>query len=455
MFNSPLPQVSSSSAQSRYRLIWRLYALLLLSIPFSVTHSFGSFSLELPSEPLMILLCVLLLPTLKARGKDGLKMMRNPLLLVSALWLVWMAVGIPFSSDPIVSTKYTVVAATHWFLFAYVPVLLPLPPLKATSKWLNYYAISILVILLLAWSVHAQYDFRIDASVLVARPFFFDHALLSTSLLLLLGIYVFSSIQFLFAIFRTTPNRQAHWKNSYPLFLSLLFSLGVYLAFSRAAWLSTIIAIIVLGVVGCFKHFFRYMLGLSILTFVLLLLLSPMLWQEVQNNRIESKKGTWWEQIVSSANISTDVSNLERLNRYSCAYRMFLDRPLLGFGVGTFETAYLSYQRPEEMTRISVTTPGPHPPGRGGGAHSEYFQALSEMGLLGILLFMALALLSCWTAIRVYWTASLWEHRYLALALLFGLLTYFVHGFFNNFFHHSKIAILVWSSMAILINLKQ
>ena len=60
----------------------------------------------------------------------------------------------------------------------------------------------------------------------------------------------------------------------------------------------------------------------------------------------------------SVGNITTDVSNLERLNRYSCAWRMFQDRPITGFGAGTFPIAFLPYQRQEEMTRISVTTFG-------------------------------------------------------------------------------------------------
>ena len=445
-----------SAAESNFTFLWRIYALLLLSIPFSVACSFGGFSIEFPSEPLMVLLLILLVPILVKNRLHWRRIKQSPLLFLSFLWLIWMALGIPWSFDPLVTAKYTLVAGTHWLLFAYVPVLLGMNPLESVKKWFNYYTLSILIILLYAWYFHAQYNFRIDASVLVARPFYFDHALLSTSLLLLLGIYFFAIIKALFIDQPLNLTNGGEVGKTWYYGLVLMFLLiGIYLSYSRAGWLSAIFAFAAVGVIVLYKHYFRLMLGLTILFFCFLLWTGPSLFNQIQQNQVESKMGTWWEQIISSANVTTDVSNLERLNRYSCAIRMFLDRPIRGFGTGTFERTYLSYQRPEEMTRISVTTTGPHPPGMGGGAHSEYFQALSEMGLLGLLLFLGLVLATIWTGISIYWKAKLLEHRLLALALLFGLLTYFVHALFNNFFHHSKIAILVWSSIAILVNLKQ
>ena len=76
------------------------------------------------------------------------------------------------------------------------------------------------------------------------------------------------------------------------------------------------------------------------------------------------------------------------------------------------------------------------------------------MGLLGGLLFLSLILTSLRSAIRVYWNGNP-SQQILVLGLLFGLLTFFIHGLFNNFFHQGKIAILIWSSMAILTNLER
>ena len=427
--------------------IRRIYYWLLVVIPFSMSYPWWNHAIELPSEPLMGLLFLLLLPLLWRTRSEQRKLWRSPLIVCSFAWLLWMGLGILWSSDPLVSAKYTLVTFCHWVLFMYGLAALGLPSSKPLRHWYNFYTLPLILILLYAWSVHARYGFSTDTSVLVARPFYFDHALLSVCLLLLAGIYAYGA-------FRNRSGGDAFLFRYYNLVILLLLLLGVYLSFSRAAWVSAVLASGIIGAIVLFKRSFRLMLGLSIGGMLVLLFLLPALFRGIADNRVESKKGNWWQQIVSVANVTTDVSNLERINRYSCAWRMFRDRPIRGFGVGTYEVSYLPYQRADETTRISVFTPGPHPPGRGGGAHSEYLEALSEMGLPGGLLFLGLLLASLWTGIRVYWKAADLDHRLLALGLLFGLLTFFIHGVFNNFLNNSKVAVLVWSSMAILVSLE-
>ncbi|MGB0271742.1 MAG: hypothetical protein ACPGAJ_07495, partial [Schleiferiaceae bacterium] len=38
------------------------------------------------------------------------------------------------------------------------------------------------------------------------------------------------------------------------------------------------------------------------------------------------------EHVASVTNVSTDASNLERINRWNCAIRMYTERPFLGHG---------------------------------------------------------------------------------------------------------------------------
>jgi O-antigen ligase len=173
---------------------------------------------------------------------------------------------------------------------------------------------------------------------------------------------------------------------------------------------------------------------------------APMLSEQLRSNQAKSKTGTLWEQLVSTANITSDVSNLERINRYSCALRMTKDQPWAGFGPGTFQFAYLSYQKPEEMTRISVTTAEKHRAGKGGGAHSEYLQAFAEMGIIGGLLWIGIVIGMLFTVLSLYHHSK----EKILLALLFGLTTFFIHALFNNFLHHGKVAVLVWSSLAMV-----
>ena len=316
---------------------------------------------------------------------------------------------------------------------------------KHFYRYLFAYALPFAGILVYAWTVHAQYQFHIDSSVLVARPFYFDHALYSSCLLLLLGPFGVWAIR--------------GWKeeDKYSRIISgvlvVLFSIGLYLSFSRAAWLSCLISGGIIGGIILLKLRFKTLLTLSALLGLVLFMTLPLLLEQARVNKSESKTGDLVQQIISIGNISTDVSNLERINRYSCAWRMFLDRPVFGYGPGTYQFAYLPYQQPEEMTRISVSHSGPHGPGRGGGAHSEYLQALSESGLVGGLLYLALLLSGIYSALAIFHSVS--PHRWLAMGILFSLLTYFIHGLFNNFLHQDKLAVLVWGGLAVLTLLER
>jgi O-antigen ligase len=148
---------------------------------------------------------------------------------------------------------------------------------------------------------------------------------------------------------------------------------------------------------------------------------------------------------VMQSYLRTDVSSLERLNRWQCAWRMAADKPLTGFGPGTFMFEYFDYQRPEAMTRISITKPleerGPHNYGRGGGVHSEYLQALVETGWPGAFLWLFFVIV---VFVSVFRQPIPSQHLFFGLALL----TFLLHGLVNNFLHDARMALVFWGIVA-------
>src|SRR5690606_24947111 len=60
------------------------------------------------------------------------------------------------------------------------------------------------------------------------------------------------------------------------------------------------------------------------------------------------------EHVNSISNVATDASNLERINRWNAALRMFEERPVLGFGPGTYKFFYAPYQHSSQLTIIST-----------------------------------------------------------------------------------------------------
>lgn len=431
-----------------YRAIRYAYLALFLSLPFSLAIGFGQHQINVPSEPLLLLISALLGAWFFTQGWWSRSFYRQPITIVTILVLLWLFISSIFTTLPLVSAKYFLITFLHWWVFFHgLPILFDQRP-SFLLRFIQQYAASFLLILLFAWTVHAHYDFRIDASVLVARPFYFDHGLYSSCLLLLLGP-IFSLFLLSFQSKIAGSLRQWIW-----LVLSGLFLLGVYLSFSRAAWLSALLSLLTLAILAVFKPKFKTILRSFAVLLTGILLLGPTLLSSLGQNKSIGRTSDQWEHLSSVTNLTSDVSNLERINRYSCAWRMFQDRPLTGFGTGTFQFAYLDYQRSEEMTRLSVTTSGKHRAGMGGGAHSEYLQLLAEAGLPALLLWIALIFAVLWTVTQInYNSPSSWQST-VSLGICFSLLTYFIHGLFNNFLHYDKVAALFWGLLAVLAYLQ-
>ncbi len=146
--------------------------------------------------------------------------------------------------------------------------------------------------------------------------------------------------------------------------------------------------------------------------------------------------------------ISTDASNLERINRWDCAISMFKERPIVCFGPGTYSFEYARFQDPENITIISTNF------GNLGNAHSEYLGALSETGIIGALLFIIIVIYFFHRTISLYqkFPPDHGNHRTILLVILFSISTYFSHAFLNNFLDTDKAAVPIWGMLSIVLS---
>lgn len=149
--------------------------------------------------------------------------------------------------------------------------------------------------------------------------------------------------------------------------------------------------------------------------------------------------------LTSVTNLQNDASNLERINRWVCAYRMFQERPIFGFGPGTYQYEYDKFQSPEFMTRISTHH------GNRGNAHSEYLTYLSEHGLFGLLMFLILLGYTIHLALKLLYSKIGKEKKTIIYGAILGLITFYSHGLFNTFSDYEKMSILFYGSTAILV----
>ena len=399
--------------------VWlvRLYQVLFIALPWSVEWPMGSWSLVAPAEPLIAAAAIGLAWSWRMSGRALPRLDTWPILVAG--WALWFTVSTACSTLPLVSWKYWLVGIGHCWVFGAGILLFPELWRKALPGfWLSMAGVAVYTLL-----HHGLiYHFHADQAALGPMPFFADHTVFGA--VLVMGIGWAAGLR---AYAQTPP-----WGFLRRLprgFFLVLFVVALVLSGSRAALLSLVCCSWAAG-------WFVFS-GKKARLALLLIALTAGAAVVGLHERLAARLGA-------------DVSSQERLNRWSCAWRMAADRPLTGFGPGTYPFQYLGYQRTAEMTRISVTAPiarrGPENYGRGGGAHSEYWQALSEQGWPGLLIWLLMTvfiLLECGKRIR---RATGREEFWLELGIAFGLLSFFLHAWVNNFLHDAPVAAVLWGS---------
>lgn len=425
----------------------KIYLLLALLIPLSISIPWGRLQINVPAEPLIAILALFLLFQVKVRHLFCQPFIKHPVTVVFLVYFGWMFITTWTSSLPIVSAKFLLVSVAHWWVF-----YLGFYSVGLTSRltiWNRWYSYGLVPVFLLIWVNFAHYDFNPSAAVILAQPFYDDHTIISAAIALLLPVI---------GLGLWLNKEQPKFERLGVGIGSILMVGAMLIMFSRAAWLSLGLASVLVMTLKIWKiSFWRVMALCSALggIFMVVLLSAP-------------RPARTPEEIINKEKISNkiksimlwrhDVSTLERLNRYKCAWRMFLDRPWVGFGPGTYPDQYLNYQRPEDMTRLSVTSPTgpdgqPHPQGRGGSTHSEYLQHLSEMGLPGVILWLGVVLTSLFTGYRAYFKSKTPAEQWVVIALLFALISYFIHLCFNNWLHSEKVDALFLPIIAVLVSM--
>jgi putative inorganic carbon (hco3(-)) transporter len=428
------------------KYLLNLYKFLFILLPWSYECSFGDFALVLPTEPLLILISFFLIkeisrPQVFPLIKD-ISFKKNPVILAIFLWIFWQIISVFTSTMPLVSAKYALVAGLHFMVFG-VGVFI-FPALFLLNR--VWFLISLSIFIGYFFYQFSGYHFISVQSNLAARPFFSDHTLFSAVLVMVICWLPFEKLSIV-----QLKNGSNTIKKMLLGLLSALFLLGIYFSYCRAAWLTLLLVAFCLFVYLSSKLTMSHKGLLILVLFGGLLFFKKNILPKSSQSDGNAKSGL--EQLASIGNFKTDASNLERLNRYSCAWRMGLDKPFTGFGLGTYQFQYISYQKPEEMTRISVTAPVNHSNdthnGRGGGAHSEYFQALSELGFIGLFFLLLLVSTIFYSVIRAYRHVD--EERKLEILCTgVSLCTFLLHGLMNNFLHDSRIALLFWGQIAVL-----
>lgn len=409
---------------------------VIFSTPLSIFYLHPSLHLgfTLPTEPLLFGIMLIFFAKVFYKGNFDLKIVKHPLSLAILAMVFWMFVTTLTSQLPLVSAKYLI--ARIWFVAVFFYLMSKLfHQRKRTYLFFWLYLIPLAAVVIYTITVHAQWGFTKDASVWVMFPFFKEH----TSYGAVLALYIPIAIAFTFFL-----NWDLNRKFLAGTILLILLA-GVILSYTRAAWVSLVAA----GLAGfmIWIKLRKEIFYLMVLAFVGTLFY----FQDDIQKRFEKNDTTssddLSEHVESISNISTDASNMERINRWKSAFRMYAERPVFGHGPGTYMFLYAPYQKPHEKTIISTNN------GDMGNAHSEYIGPLAESGTLGLVWVLLIVYLTVRTGMRAYYGVDDPDLKVLALASLIGLITYWTHGFLNNFLDMDKATLPVWGFSAFLVYL--
>lgn len=422
-------------------VIWAFYSLesLLLCLvaitPLSITLKDQGFNVgvSLPSELILAGITLFLLLRFLQNGQVPWRVLRHPVGMAILIQLGWMGLTILTSEMPLVSFKAWI--SRIWFV---VPLFFAMVEVFRSEKSRDWffplYAFSLAIASVYTMYVHSQYGFSKETSTWVMFPFYKEHTVYGMALAFL----------YPFAVYRAFRSQSLLSHIVFGALLAIL-SAAIILSYTRAAWLSVIAAAGVYVLIR-FRISWRIFLA-GILFFGVGLWATQDQWIRIFTKNDTVSSDNFSEHVQSVSNVSTDASNLERINRWMSALRMFEARPHTGWGAGTYQFQYAPFQHSSEMTIISTNE------GTMGNAHSEYIGPLAEQGwpgLLGVIFFLWAVFT---TGFRVIRTESVAQDRHLALMALLGLVTYFTHGVLNNFLDSDKAAVLVWGSAALLVYL--
>lgn len=409
---------------------------VVLSTPLSLNIEklgigLGGAGLAIPTEPLLAGLMLLFLYKVLLEGFPDRRILRHPMSILILAYLAWTFITTITSTMFLVSMKHFL--AQCWFVIGLY--FLPLYFFQ-DRKWVHRFpwahALPLAIVAGYTLIRHAAHGFAEDPSHFVMNPFYKDHTIYGAALALTVPL-----------IFERSFSRKVPWHLRSGLFLlCTLFVLAIVFSYTRATWVSLLGAALVYPFL-LLRIPFKYPVTIVLIAAGGLYAYQDQLFMRLEENKQDSEKNLS-AHVESISNVATDASNLERINRWKSAWRMFEEHPIFGFGPGTYQFKYAPYQEPEEKTIISTNF------GTRGTAHSEFLGPLSESGALGFLIRSALVIYLFYLGFRLYLDLPKGRLRGTTTAVFLGLVTYFTHGVLNNFLNQDKAAIPVWLFIAVL-----
>jgi O-antigen ligase len=347
-------------------LFWLLIVMLPLSTELNITSSLG---IDFPDEIFMILLTALVLIKILHQPKCfPANLYHEPLFLLLLMMMSWVFISTCFASHPILSIKFFL--ARIWYIVPFV--LLPqilLHSQTRVKKMVLLLLIPMLFIVIQTLFRHASYGFSFVDIKKTINPFFRNHVNYSSMLVCLLAPAI--ALRYL----TSTTNKNRKWI-SLAIFIGLI---GLFFSYSRGAWVALIV-----GILFAFLMYQNWVKKIIIFAISLLLITGSWLLANYHYMRFAPDHDrtifhTDFSEHMAATISMKDVSNAERFYRWVAGMRMFVERPVTGFGPNNFYPSYRPYTLNAFETWVSNNP-------EHSSIHNYFLLTLAEQGIPGLIL---------------------------------------------------------------------
>ncbi|MCB2379036.1 O-antigen ligase family protein [Hymenobacter sp. BT635] len=414
---------------------WRwVYYALLLTLAFSREIPLpGGLSMDVPSEPLMLILLVCFgVSALLGRTGVPLHIWRHPLVIIIGLALLWSTVSTLFSVSTVKSVKYLL--AKTWYIVPFVFVTVSIVR-RPADVWrlVAFYVAGAAATVVYTTLRHATKGLSFDSINWAIQPFYINHVIYAVVQALLIP-YVF------YAARDAQGTRRLLWRIALGV---LLF--GVLFSYTRASMAS-------LPIAGLFYLALRLRLTRVILAVAAIVTTMGATYYMHNNNYMlyapDFEKtvfnGHNFEKHLEATYKLQDVSGMERVYRWVAAARMISEKPVTGSGPSTFYPEYKKYTVKSFRTYVSDNP-------EKSTTHNYFLLQLAEQGFPGFLLFAVLFGTALVTVENLYHRSRSPQNRRVVLAAGLSLVVIIFHLLLNELVEVDKVGSFFYIALALLM----
>lgn len=419
-------------------LEWRiLYYLFLLTLAFSHEISLpGGMSMDIPSEPLMLLILANVgLALLRQPDALSRRELLHPLVLILGVGYLWAITATLFSVDTLKSVKYLL--AKIWYIgpFLFGTLLLLRKP-QEVWRISGFYAISICITVIYTMIRHSTRGFTFDSINWALEPFYSNHVIYATVLVTLLP-YTLYGLRTAWA-----TRRRWVWGGA-----TLLLFLALLVTYTRASLLSVPVA-------ALYYLIIRFRLTRLVLVGAVVAITSGVFYLLHNNTylRFAPKAETVFNGQDFGKHLEAtykleDMSGMERVYRWVAAGFMIADKPLIGSGPSTF---YPEYKRHTVWRFHTYVSRNPEK----STTHNYFLMITAEQGVPGLFFFLLLISTALLLCERLYHRSANQQHRHIVLASGLSLVIIVFHLLLNEVLEVDKIGPFFFIALAILIRMQ-